>query len=439
VVTATDEGRKDRPVIARWNGKHWSRVTLPSSVGGELLDGACTHSHGCYFAALGSPNSEYGRHPYLLSHVGTKWTIRHRRMLALDCTGAAFCVGSVPGDGGWSIARLRNTRWHHNQVPNPAGYDKTSYDAISCPNATCYAVGDTDNRLSAVFAHLTPAGWRLQQVDGLGGDHGQLNAVSCVTSQDCWAAGAVTSSLDPLLYHYDGSGWHRDAASTGTSHLESIDGISCVSTTFCMALGDQGGGAEVATDRWNGTSWTAHDVSASDFFPGDVSCTSPSFCLAVGRASFSQNGMWWDGSAWHATSGPDLDRVSCVSSTYCMATGRADSSSDPDTIAIWNGSSWTSHSYPHPGSTWDLNGVSCVAVKSCTVAGSVYPNKTTTIGFSETLAGGSWHIHTAAGRGDFDEFAAISCPSAGTCHALGSFTRDSVNYLDVPIVGVLHQ
>jgi hypothetical protein len=408
-------------------------------VSGELLDGACTHSHGCYFAGLASPNGEYGHHPYLLSHVGTKWTIQHRRVFALDCTGVASCAASVPGNGGWSIIGLGANRWHSRHVPNPTGYEQTTYNSISCPNQTCIAVGTTNQQRSVAFANRTSAGWRIQHVDGLHGDRGQLNAVSCATPHDCWAGGTLTSSSDPLLYHYDGSSWQRDAASTGSSHLESIDGISCVSTSFCMALGDQGGSAGTAIDKWNGTSWTAEDLNVSGFFPRDISCTSSSFCIAVGRASFGDNGMRWDGSTWHAVSGPSLDRVSCVSSTYCMATGRALSSSDPDTVAVWSGSSWSAHNYPKPGLGWDLNGVSCVAVKSCTIAGAVSPRANETLAFSETLANGSWHVHAAAARGRSDQFDAVACPSAGTCRALGGFLRDDVNHVAVPIVGVLHE
>lgn len=441
VFTGANAARTTTPVLARWDGTRWKRVTLPRWVPGELDGGSCTPGGDCYFTGTAPPTGEYGKYsPYLLSHVGKKWTYRDRDVYDLDC-GAAFCAASVLGNGGWSIMQRDGGSWHNAQVPNPTGYQPTWYSAISCTSSTCMAAGVTNRQRGVVFAHLTPTGWRLQQQDDLGGYHGQLHTVSCDAPDDCWAGGEIPSQSDPLLYHYDGSNWQRVAVSSGGTRLWAIAGISCVSTTFCMAVGGDGSG--MSTDRWNGSTWTIQDVGQG-FAPSDVSCTSPTFCMAVRGVGSGGGSMRWDGSTWHYIPGSGLDRVSCVSSTFCMATGQQLSSSDPDTIAVWNGSSWSSRSYPHPGSPWSLNAVSCVAVNSCTVAGLVSTDsRPYSRGFSETLSGGSWHVHIAAARGEFDQFNAIACPSAMTCRAVGTFRvvapLDSEYHIVLPTVAELQQ
>ena len=51
--------------------------------------------------------------------------------------------------------------------------------------------------------------------------------------------------------------------------------ISCTSTTFCKAVGDDG-----TVVSWNGMQWSADNSGTTNYFTG-VSCASTSFCKAV--------------------------------------------------------------------------------------------------------------------------------------------------------------
>ena len=68
-----------------------------------------------------------------------------------------------------------------------------------------------------------------------------------------------------------------------------LTGVSCTSASFCMAVGDyvnSGGHLQTLTEAWNGKSWSlvspANTNSNQSQRVTGVSCTSASFCMAVG-------------------------------------------------------------------------------------------------------------------------------------------------------------
>lgn len=421
-MTYGDYPTPAHPFAVRWNGHRWTRMTVPASVRGELFSVSCSPHAGCFFAGFATPFGEYGVHPFLLHQLGSHWTSSAGRGVDLACAGARFCAMSVPGNGGWSISTWTSSGWHAAHVPQPAGYQQTTLTAISCVAAACEAVGIAGRKI--VFDQLTNDGWRLQQV--VPALWNAQVSLSCGTATDCWVAGADSpTGDDPLLYHYDGTSWTPQSVPAGFS---SFDGISCAGTTFCAALGD--GGAML----WDGTQWTVNDTLPTDFTAKQISCPSATFCMAVGDTGSGGNGLWWNGSTWTATHGPSLDAVSCVSETFCMAVGpsASGSSADPDVVAVWDGSAWTSLTYPAPASSWTLHGVSCDPANTCTIAGQLQ-SAGRPHAFSDTLTGTTWTVRTTAG-GFGTDFNAVDCPEAGTCHAVG----DGIEYQPVPLVGVLH-
>jgi hypothetical protein len=113
-----------------------------------------------------------------------------------------------------------------------------------------------------------------------------------------------------------------------------------------------------------------------------ISCTSASFCLAVG-ASYGCCGLSdgialaWDGSSWTSVSGGAvLSGVSCTRATSCLAVG-AVSSSDNDVVPFlyaaverWNGSSLTALGGAPVIHESSLGGVSCTRANWCAAVGS---------------------------------------------------------------------
>jgi hypothetical protein len=126
-----------------------------------------------------------------------------------------------------------------------------------------------------------------------------------------------------------------------------------------------------------------------------VSCTSSSACTVVGgydvggvRQLFAEH---WDGSSWSlepmpepadATFGAWLTQVSCTSPTACVAVGYY-STTGPHSfsgslIERWNGINWSVQNTT-PGEL-DLTGVSCSSISACTAVGDSQAGGTCQVG-----------------------------------------------------------
>ena len=180
----------------------------------------------------------------------------------------------------------------------------------------------------------------------------------------------------------------------------SLNGSSCGSRRFCVAVGHDGiQGAEGLIEAWNGHSWalaaappTQESTSEGGVFPATVtagfsgvSCTSPTFCAAVGTSrllvQFDPDSSGpvamlanWNGAAWSPapTTGkfpgepefprgafgrPELNGVSCISPSFCVAVGTHGNSGIPGgtrqpLVESWNGATWSPVPSPEtrPGS-----------------------------------------------------------------------------------------
>src|ERR1700677_875509 len=205
-----------------------------------------------------------------------------------------------------------------------------------------------------------------------------------------------------------GAAWTTQPTAGAEGRVESgLTGVSCASVSFCMAVGAADnqpaeGGAltdiEPFAERWTGMAWTAAAASGS---PGArpalyaISCTSPSFCIAVGStvaasADGFAGGGWqsskalveaWNGATWTVEATPagavaptELSGVSCTSSTSCVAVGArgVGRSRQYALVETWNGTSWSEHAASSPGkyATW-LKAISCVAASWCAAVGGV--------------------------------------------------------------------
>jgi len=127
----------------------------------------------------------------------------------------------------------------------------------------------------------------------------------------------------------------------------SLAGTSCTSATFCMAVGKWDNGSSMGlvqalAEQWDGTSWSLVTIPSppdGTYSPlTSVSCTSSTFCLAVGLtgsnlATASPYAERWNGTTWTlqynnpafplpptALRG-QLFGVSCASPSACMAVG----------------------------------------------------------------------------------------------------------------------
>jgi hypothetical protein len=117
--------------------------------------------------------------------------------------------------------------------------------------------------------------------------------------------------------------------------------VSCPTSSACTAVGSWTNiGSLALAERWNGTKWVRQTVaqpqgSAQSEF-GGVTCTAAFSCMAVGTSSTNLNGIpttslaeLWSGAGWSVVPTPSpagaeftaLGGVSCTTTTFCIAVG----------------------------------------------------------------------------------------------------------------------
>ncbi len=172
-----------------------------------------------------------------------------------------------------------------------------------------------------------------------------------------------------------------------------LNSISCTSSSFCTAVGQQkistGGGTLI--EQWNGVSWSVVPgvsvaLDASDSLDS-VSCIGTSFCLAVG----SDGGALaetWNGNAWtqvtvpipsNVNAGVFLNSVSCVSMALCEVLGTGYDVNAPIVFGVqWNGTSLTLEAAGNPSAPINAavsaTGMDCVSATWCVAVGGTNLN-----------------------------------------------------------------
>ena len=193
--------------------------------------------------------------------------------------------------------------------------------------------------------------------------------------------------------------------------------------------------------------------------PGElqsVSCVTATDCFAVGYITFtSANGYTsraarWDGMRWTVQPSPPtpvpqfngLNGVSCTSESSCTAVGD-DSSPGSGTSPLvqttiaeqWNGTSWTIQPTMNQTGANDtvLAAVSCPSATSCIAVGWYQPAIASSNGpsgtgepipFSEGWNGSSWESLPTPGVGSM--LGGVSCTSPTACTAVGTNGPDAL-------------
>jgi hypothetical protein len=283
-----------------------------------------------------------------------------------------------------------------------------------------------------------------------------LSAVACQLTTTCIAVGSYVDTLgarQPLAEIWNGSTWTKQRTPP-LARGGALVGVSCASSTACTAVGDfiaSSGGQAALAERWNGTKWwiqpTAAIGAASSAVLNDVSCTTPSDCMAVGTYGNSPgaaqllaeglNGRVWsiqtDG---FSASGGVLTAISCSAPTACTAVAGGTT-----LVERWNGVEWASQTLAIPGNPPAtltlLNGVTCTASNFCAAVGFWDYEKWYCINgqptcncfispycrevfHASTLAeqwnGNTWVVESTPGSG---ELYGVSCPMETDCIAVG--------------------
>jgi hypothetical protein len=200
-----------------------------------------------------------------------------------------------------------------------------------------------------------------------------------------WTVASPTSGALPFAQTWDGTSWSvRPVLDPPEAPQAQLEGVSCTSASFCMAVGaataHSGSSGDTLAETWNGSTWaispTGDGITNGGFM--SVSCASAATCIAVGIDAGANTALAerWSGGAWStqpvpvpagATAFPELISVSCPSAAVCTAVGRYPQS--PQTQPLferWDGARWTEQPAPVAPSGSLPAAVSCPTAGNCT-------------------------------------------------------------------------
>jgi hypothetical protein len=130
----------------------------------------------------------------------------------------------------------------------------------------------------------------------------------------------------------------------------------------------------------------------------------------------------------------------CWTVTNCMAVGANTPQMATQLVAErWNGARWARSAIPKPtgADVVTIGGVACPSRAECLAVGTGYPSASSKSGSSFPIAdywnGSRWTAGRVAAAGSGGGFAAVSCPAARSCYAVGDYTPKGSNAV-VPLI-----
>jgi hypothetical protein len=427
------------PLAARWNGSSWrlQRTPLPpislAAFTVAFTAVSCTSASFC--EAWGGGNAANPGPTVAERWNGRSWWLQAVPASdpvpnAVSCASASFCeaVGTAPsGD----VAEAWNgSTWARQNFPALAG----APTGVSCPSARfCEAVAENFNSPGPTLAaRWNGTAWAAQSVPSPAAAAGtMLSGVSCTPAASCEAAGEYQASTTAnhqkaLAENWNGSAWHlQHAAQPHGATDNSLSSVSCTSASFCEAVGshtDSAGNSANLAEVWNGTSWALQSIprQKSQFGPPSdrllaVSCVSATFCEAVGSGAAGGEALQWNGTSWAMQQLPGMGSVapmslSCAAVAFCMAVGGA------GRVDLWNGSSWSigPNVTPFAQQGSAAEGVSCVSASFCEAVGGGQSGENAAV-----WNGSAWSAQPTGGPVSA-VLNAVSCTATSACEAVGA-------------------
>lgn len=456
----TNSSGVTEPLALRWTTS-WSEI----SAAGVFTEGAAREFSGvsCPSSTLckvvGSYASSSGTRTALTaswtSEPVSTWTKEtlsgyHGAPTALakvSCSSTIFCTsvglvvlnGSSPADFAY---KRTETGW---SVSDPS----SSYDTlagITCTTSdSCIAVGKNQvgaSQETQSWSWAGESGWSLLSMPSV--SEGALNGIGCSESSACTAVGTQSgTSAGSLAERWNGTSWTVQTTPNPSGSSEAtFNGVACPTSTFCLGVGKyrtSSNPLNALAETWNGTSWSLQTLplptgTTWNWLTG-VSCSSASFCMAVGNYKLSTGNYHplvekWNGTSWtvQTPSEPSgatqtsLSAVSCTGTTNCIAVGNYNTEKGEFTLATrWNGSTWAVQTTPNASgySTNMLTGVSCYTSSRCVAVGVSENEEYRPLALG--LVGETWTIEsTPSPTGvPFVSLNAVSCKAAADCISAG--------------------
>ncbi len=355
---------------------------------------ACWSVNNC--AAGGSfSGSEAATFPFVVTERNGRWSRAEvmpgpaalgtrGRVTAVSCAAGGYCVAGGYFTGRYNrthsfVATFKNGRWQKAlQVPGTkAAVGNASTNAVSCPFARqCEAAGQDAS--GAFVARQVKGIWQVAQ---------RLPGLAAVRSLSCWSAvNCVATAGAPRQFYSLSVSEVHGVWGTGTQPPDGgwVTSVSCARDGYCAVGGWNQAGAYVASLR-NGT-WGAT--------------------------------MTWPGSY-------PVEYLSCQSAGNCTAAGSTFVVNEAD--GVWG----TPQNLFGPGITAvAVMSLSCGSAGNCAVGGGYALNNGRGEPFVASEVNGSWTGLTPVPgvmvlvrhRSPNNRAYALSCPSAGHCTAVGTYS-----------------
>jgi hypothetical protein len=364
----------------------------------------------------------------------------------------------------------------------PAGANATPNAyllSVSCPSGgSCVAVGGyTDSAGSHEGLILSESSGAWSAVEATPPSDGNttrdvgLSAVSCLSAGNCVAVGFYedTSSHRQAMVLTESSGTWGQAIKVGAPGITAadpyadLDYVSCSSAGNCTAVGEymdlssnfQSMLVTESSGTWGAAvspTLPAGEVSSTLY---SLSCSSPGNCAAVGFYSdgTGAHAVLLDESSgsWAAAVAPglpaggkdaSLDSVSCPADGACVAAGAfVDASNHSQGLLVsQSAGTWqdgvevglpvNAGANPQAG----LGAVSCASAGTCVAVGEYYDSSVQRDGLMASESSGVWRagVELTAPAAVTSPFGvvlnSVSCASAGSCAASGTFQDSSGHF-----------
>jgi len=327
-VGLAGRARKPTPLIARWRGGAWKRVSSPFAASGGLLNAVAVAPDGGAWA------------------VGQTSSLDSMRPTTL-------------------IERWNGVRWRRVPSPNPAD-GGTLYGVAVTSARSAWAVGQTGGvfnpRPRTLILRWNGTAWKRVPSPNAGTPGSWLGTVAVTSAGSAWAVGCACygPGLKTLIERWNGTRWRIVPSPNLATRNSVLYGLAVTSTRGAWAVGCTGclrAKPETLILRWNGTAWkrVPSPNPADGGTLAGVAVTSARNAWAVGYTEGPSQRQpktvieRWDGTKWKLVPSPSptgtarLFGVAGASTRSAWAVGLSGGlfSANPKTVALhWNGTVW---------------------------------------------------------------------------------------------------
>jgi hypothetical protein len=256
---------KNHSLLLHWNGSRWSQVTSPAPVtGGDLSAITATAERGW---AVGYVNTDPSAPaccagtPLVFRWNGSAWSRLTTKLgegigvrgVAITGASTAWAIGSPVGMITGALAKWNGAAWSWVTDPVAGPYHPLNGIAAG-PGGTAFVVGTNNNRPGPpISARWNGKAWKQVAVGAPNGSG--LNAVAFAPGGSAWAAGSAGSggSVHALVMRWNGGAWAR-VSSPGAG--EELNGLAFSASNYGWAVGNTTSGSDMTVIlHWNGGVW----------------------------------------------------------------------------------------------------------------------------------------------------------------------------------------